>query len=922
MPRTHTTNASSGAGKSPAVRKNTRTAGKNPKAGRKQIRKFILFSIGALLLFGVFYSFTVVQSCERIDTSKIYSYISESSIIYDDKGRAFDTVYVDGGNRQNVKYKEMPADLVDAAVAIEDKTFWTHHGFNFIRMGGAVIDSIRNGSGIGGTSTITQQLARNVYLASTKSERTLSRKISEAYYTVLLEKNMSKKEIMEAYLNTIYYGYGCYGVQTAAKAYFDKDVDELDLAECAALASIPNSPDNYALVKTISNSDIEKGNIKVSSADILSQGSDYTLIYNGDASEARRNITLENMYKYGFISKAELNSARQENLRKQVNLSAGRTDSYSSYFTDFVIDQVKKDLIADGYSKDSATTLIYTGGLKIYTSLNRKAQKAIESAFRDSSNFPSTANINYDNSGNILSDSGSILLYRYSNYFDGRGRFHLRNSEFSLDSAGDMTIKKDRRLIITKTSDSDGNTDYAVSFKNMYTTVNGALYTIDGGKLNIPAKYKSLDDKGNVVISRSFFYDYPNYFKKTGTGYIIRRSGYTIGQKVRQPQAAMVIIDNDTGAVKAMAGGRGSSGSLLYNRALSTRQPGSSIKPLAIYSSALQQGADAGKKGQPMDFTEYSSNQNTSLYGDYWTASSVINDAPLTINGKIWPKNWYNGYRGEVRLRTAVEQSINVCSVRIWQQVGSDYIVGQLKKFGVSSLVTDDSSSNDMNASALALGGMAKGISPLEMASAYQTFQNRGTHIEYSAYKKIKDVNGKVILRSSPAETKVIDASVAFIMSDILRTTVTNGIARAAQVTGQTTAGKTGTTTDNYDAWFCGFTPQYSAALWIGNDVNIELSEGSSAAARLWSLIMTKATAGLSGSFESQPQTVTYAGGEYYADGTYTGSYGSTDSSQNSSKKENTDKKNDNAATDNNTDTNNNTNTDNDNTTDNNNAPQ
>ena len=134
MPRTHTTNASSGAGKSPAVRKNTRTAGKNPKAGRKQIRKFILFSIGALLLFGVFYSFTVVQSCERIDTSKIYSYISESSIIYDDKGRAFDTVYVDGGNRQNVKYKEMPADLVDAAVAIEDKTFWTHHGFNFIRM--------------------------------------------------------------------------------------------------------------------------------------------------------------------------------------------------------------------------------------------------------------------------------------------------------------------------------------------------------------------------------------------------------------------------------------------------------------------------------------------------------------------------------------------------------------------------------------------------------------------------------------------------------------------------------------------------------------------------------------------------------------------------------------------------------------------
>jgi penicillin-binding protein 1A len=215
-----------------------------------------------------------------------------------------------------------------------------------------------------------------------------------------------------------------------------------------------------------------------------------------------------------------------------------------------------------------------------------------------------------------------------------------------------------------------------------------------------------------------------------------------------------------------------------------------------------------------------------------------------------------------------------------------------------------------MNASALALGGMAKGISPLEMASAYQTFQNRGTHIDYTAYSKIEDVNGDTILRSNAKKTKVIDASVAFIMSDILHTTVTNGIASAAQVSGQVTCGKTGTTTDNYDAWFCGFTPQYSAALWIGNDVNIELSEGSSAAARLWSQIMTSATKGMSGDLETQPSTVTQSGGEYYAAGTDSGLAGGRSSYD-------TEKKKDTTTNDNKNDTNNNNNNNNNDDTNN-----
>lgn len=910
MPRSHSSEASGSRHASrPASTGSARK--KHKKVAKKDVRKIVLYGVGILALFTIFYSFTVIQSCERIDTSKIYSYISESSIIYDDKGKAYDTIYVDGGNRENVSYGNMPKNLVNAAVAIEDKTFWTHHGFNFIRIGGAVIDSIKNHGGISGTSTITQQLARNVYLASTKSDRTISRKISEAYYTIILEKNLSKKKIAEAYLNTIYFGYGSYGAQTAAKAYFNKDVSDLDLAECAALASIPNSPDNFSLVKTIDNSTIEKDAVKLDQNDILYESSDYTMVYNGDASKARRYATLENMYKYGYITKSQMNKAKAEDLRADIDLTASTSTKYSQYFTDFVVDQVQSDLMKDGYSKDAARTLIYTGGLRIHTSLNTKAQSAVEKAFKNNSNFPSVTNIKYDSNNNILSSSGSVMLYSYGNYFDSKGRFTLKSSEYTADSNGNVTIKKGKRLIFNKTTDSEGDTDYTISFKNMYRQQNGAFYSIEGGKISVPAKYKTLNSDGDLVIDSTFFTDYPNVFKRSGANFIIKKGGYVLNQKLRQPQAAMVIIDNDTGAVKAMVGGRGTSGSLLYNRALSARQPGSSIKPLSIYSSALQEGAKAGKKGKAMSFNEYSSNQNTSMYGDYWTASSYINDAPLTINGKVWPKNWYNGYRGEVSLRTAVEQSINVCSVRIWQQIGSDYAVSQLKKYGVSTLVTDESaSSNDMNASALALGGMAKGISPLEMASAYQTFQNRGTHIDYTAYSKIEDVNGDTILRSNAKKTKVIDASVAFIMSDILHTTVTNGIASAAQVSGQVTCGKTGTTTDNYDAWFCGFTPQYSAALWIGNDVNIELSEGSSAAARLWSQIMTSATKGMSGDLETQPSTVTQSGGEYYAAGTDSGLAGGRSSYD-------TEKKKDTTTNDNKNDTNNNNNNNNNDDTNN-----
>ena len=152
-------------------------------------------------------------------------------------------------NRRIVKYDEMPENLVNAFIAIEDKTFWKHHGFNWVRMIGAVFSSITGNGQISGTSTITQQLSRNVYLPEVKSERTIKRKFLEMYYAARIEHALSKKQIIEAYLNTIYLGHGCYGVNSAANTYFSKSVKDLSLLECASLAALPQAPHNYSLLK-------------------------------------------------------------------------------------------------------------------------------------------------------------------------------------------------------------------------------------------------------------------------------------------------------------------------------------------------------------------------------------------------------------------------------------------------------------------------------------------------------------------------------------------------------------------------------------------------------------------------------------------------------------------------------------------------
>lgn len=773
------------------------------------------------------YVYDQVKDLPEIDPNNIYELLSENSVMYDAEGNFMQNVYSGSEIRSNITYSELPEDLINAFVCTEDKTFFEHSGFNFVRIVGAVFYKVTGKSDrISGTSTITQQLARNLYLYDVREERSLQRKLAEAWYTLQIEKTLSKEQILEAYMNTIALGFNCNGVSAAAEAYFSKDVRDLTVVEAACLASLPKSPSTLAPIKRVATSNVEDP----STLDIITEDADWIIYYNNKV-EDRISLVLYNMHDQGKLTDAEYEAACEDNIRDHLNpgLSADSTNETTSYFADYVIDFVIDDLMEQyGYTRDEARNKVYNGGLQIHSTLNPTIQNIMEEEYANVNNFPSVANLSKDKAGNILGDEGQIILYSKSVLFDADENFVIQADECEWQPNGDLILFKNKKLNFYKTN-SGGVIDYSVEFKNMYEfgnvekNSNGDTRNVlfsRSGVISIPASYKEKNEEGNLVIKAQYFKDKPEAFTKNSNGTVTVSSDYyKLAQAIMQPQSAMVIVDYSTGYIAGMIGGRGIEGKLLYNRATNPRQPGSSIKPLAVYSVALQTGVEGG--------------------GNY-TAATPIDDSPTISDGKAWPKNWYSGYRGVQSLRTAVEQSINCCAVNLFNELDMEKSIEFLQNMGISSLVLEGDVT-DRNPAALALGGMCKGVSPLEMAGAYGTFGNYGLHTEPSPYSIVTNKRGDIILsREVPTTTRVMDESVASLMTDILRTTVTNGLATAAKLKSQPSAGKTGTTTDRYDIWFCGLTPRYSAATWIGTDVHICLDSSSTAVTRLWKAVMER----------------------------------------------------------------------------------
>ena len=659
------------AASSPSASKQMGTAAPSKRRkNKKRRRKLLLAAKIAVLLFIAFVVFCGIWMAINIDfsfgdnLSTLNLNLSSTVYYMDEDGnpKKFEQFQATE-NRIWVSIEKMPQDLQDAFVAIEDQRFYKHHGVDIKRTTGAVLNYVLKGDSSYGGSTITQQLVKNI---TNDKERTKTRKIREIIRAILLESKISKEQILEMYMNTIYLSQGANGVEAAANVYFSKDVSQLTLAESACIAGITQHPATY------------------------------DPLLNPENNEKKRKTVLEKMLELGYITQDEFDEAVNEKL--EFNPGKEEERGIQSYFLDNLFEVLLDDLMKNGYSEQFAIDMIYNGGLKIYSTVDPEVQKAMEEVFERDSSFPKF--------------SGS-----------------------------------------------------------------------------------------------------------------------------EQPQSAMVISDPKTGEVKGIVGGRGEkSGNRILNRATqTTRQPGSSIKPIGVYAPALDLGII--------------------------NLSSTIEDSPIEIGG--WsPKNYDGKYHGWVTARRAVASSYNIPAVRVLEEVTVDKSFRYLSdKLHMSTLVSSENQGgkifSDKNLSSLALGGLTHGVTVMDMNAAYSSFANGGMYIEPTVYTKVYDADGRILLEKEPEKERAFSEETAYLTTLLLKDVVTSGTGGGAQISNMDTCGKTGTTDDDMDRWFIGYTPYYVGSVWFGYDVQKTISYGgTNPALSVWKNVMTKIHKPLAAKHFTEPDGV------------------------------------------------------------------
>ncbi|NRG19406.1 PBP1A family penicillin-binding protein [Rhizobiales bacterium] len=526
-----------------------------------------------------------------------------------------------------VPLEDLPDHMIKAALATEDRRFFHHFGIDVIGTFRAMVENVRARSVVQGGSSLTQQLAKNLFLSN---ERTLERKIKEAFLALWLEANLTKREILKLYLDRAYMGGGTFGVAAASKFYFNKNVRDLSLAEAAMLAGLFKAPTKYAPH------------------------------VNLPAARARANEVLTNMVQAGFMTEGQVIGARR-NPAVAVDRSQERAPDH---FLDYAFDQLKElARTKPALAKDRIVTVRTT----LDPGLQRQAERAVLSTLRE-------------------------------------------------------------------------------------------------------------------------------YSERYGV-----------------EEGAVVVLVPDSGAVRAMVGGK-NYGASQFNRAVDAlRQPGSSFKPF-VYITAFQNG---------------------------YEPKSVVPDAPINIGG--WsPRNYGRSYRGAVTLKTALTKSINTVPVRLAQSLGRDKIVENAYKMGITS---------ELKITRALPLGVAE-VRVLDMAAAYSTFATGGKRSKAFAIQEVKNSSGDIIYehaREAAPPERVLQEKAAMEMNDVLVNVVERGTGRRAQIEGVVAAGKTGTTQAYRDAWFVGYTGNYAAAVWYGNDdfSRTNRMTGGSLPAMTWQSIMEYAHQGI-----------------------------------------------------------------------------
>lgn len=688
---------------------------------------FVVGIIGASAAFGVFKGI--------IDTSPDISNIDVSptgfsTFIYNSEGKQTAKLVASDSNRIPVTMDQIPSNLAHAFVAIEDERFYNHNGIDIQGIFRAAVVGIKNKFHFSqGASTITQQLLKNNVFTGWTDESTIERikrKIQEQYLALELEKVMSKDKILENYMNTINLGQNTLGVQAASLRYFNKNVYELNLSECAVIAGITQNP------------------------------SKYNPISHPEKNAERREKVLNNMLEQGYISQTEYDEAMVDEVYTRIQSTNEKVtdDTINSYFDDAVTDAVYEDLLAAGYNDNQAYTLLYSGGLSIYSTQDPNIQAICDEVYSNEENYPSNSKWQLTYALSIMKANGETQNHSSEMY---RSYFRQRNSRFNM----------------------------------LYETKDEAYAAIE--------EYQTaVMEEGDEILAESI-------------------------ALTPQPQVSITVEDQTTGYIVAMVGGRGAKeASRTLNRATSAkRQPGSTFKVLAAYAPAID------------------TNQAT--------LASVYNDAPFNYDSGTPVSNWYDtGYRGINTVRVAIADSMNIIAVKtltqITPQLGYDY----LQNFGFTTLVTAQEVNGKIFSDItqpLALGGITKGVTNMELNAAYATIANNGTYIKPKLYTKVVDHDGNVILDNTTPEThQVIQETTAYLLTSAMVDVVTSGTGGSVNFGGMPIAGKTGTTSDYNDVWFSGYTPYYTATTWTGYDNNTKLSTSAekNLAKTMWRAVMSR----------------------------------------------------------------------------------
>lgn len=675
-----------------------------------------------------------------------------ATFLYDDEGNQLRKLTAPSSNRLPVTIDEIPEYMQHAVVAIEDERFYEHNGIDVRGILRALVKNVTSRGISEGASTITQQLLKNNVFTSWTEESTwlerFTRKIQEQYLAIEVEKVYDKSVILENYLNTINLGAGAYGVQAAARQYFNKDVWDLTLSECATLAGITQNPTKF------------------------------NPITYPEANAERRLEVLDHMIDQGYITQEEYDTAIADTDAVYTRIAQAQavneetTNTIYTYFEDELIDQVINDLMnIKGYTRTQAQNLVYSGGLEIYTTQDPDIQAILDEEYSDPSNYPDYVQYALDYALTVETPAGEEVNYSKEML---RVYFQDMDPEFDL----------------------------------LFDTEEEAQSYVDQYKAYV------LSDGSTVVAERVNF--------------------------TPQPQSSMSIIDQHTGYVKAIIGGRGEkTASLTLNRATDTeRQPGSTFKILSTYAPALNE------KGMTLATTFVDEEYN---YPD----GSPVNNASRS-------------YGGVTTIRKAIQNSINVVAVKCLEEVTPALGLQYLDNFGFTTLAHGTEADTDANGNvwtdenlSLALGGLTNGVTNVELCAAYAAIANGGNYIEPIYYTKILDHNGNVLIEKNSAAVSVIKESTAWLLTSAMEDVVKSGTGKACQLEGMTVAGKTGTTDDYNDLWFVGYTPYYTCAVWSGFDNNEKLPETMrNFHKNLWKKVMTRINEGLEDTGFPQPDTV------------------------------------------------------------------